>query len=604
MTTSPEGTRVGGPIPGPRREAQDPSRTDGTSAPVQGRRVVTGLQHGGHAIVDGAPGAAEAVDVGGVRLSAVTQDAGLAEAGDVTRALALAGVSDFDYLFPALVDDPAKLLPADPGAPAVAANTVEALNELGNAMIEQGASPKNAPIPPIHTYWGQFVDHDLTLATDNDRVIGIDVTPLTPMPPAGVVALLKNQRNPALNLDSVYGDGPFGQPAAGEIAVPYQPGDPAKLQLGELTVTGGGVGVLIPREDDQERDLPRRPDRVALIGDGRNDENLVVAQLHVAFLRFHNNAVDWVRANEPERTGIGEVFSRARDLTRWTYQWLCVHDHLATVLHDGAVDQVLASEDDLLGLTARSRPYMPLEFSVAAFRFGHSMIRGAYDWNRNFGLDPGSFQPPAELQQMFQFTGTGGFGGNPTLPDNWPAEWNRMVALDPAVPIRSARPIDTFLAGPLADMANQLAGSQVAAGSALGKLLKHLARRNLLRGFRLSLPTGQAMAEALGIPPLTEQELTHGLDQGIRAALDKGGFVDRTPLWFYVLRESEVRNNGGDALGPVGSRIVAETIIGQIRRDPRSYLNQSSWTPAAGVRLPDGTAVTSIAAFLRFAGVL
>jgi hypothetical protein len=373
--------------------------------------------------------------------------------------------------------------------------------------------------------------------------------------------------------------------------------------LGQLTMTGGGVGVLIPPVDDQERDLPRRDDRVALIGDGRNDENLVVAQLHVAFLRFHNNAVNWVRANEPERTGIGEVFSRARDLTRWTYQWLCVHDYLATVLADGTVDRVLASEDDLLGLTARSRPYMPLEFSVAAFRFGHSMIRGAYDWNRNFGLDPGSFQPPAKLQQLFQFTGTGGFaGGAKTLPDNWPAEWDRFVRLDAARPIRSARPIDTFLAGPLADMVNQLAGTQVDPNSHLGKLLVHLARRNLLRGYRLSLPTGQAVAEALGIPPLTAQELTDGLAQGVRDALDKGGFVDRTPLWFYVLRESEV--SAGDALGPVGSRIVAETIIGQIRRDPRSYLNQSSWTPAAGVRLPDGSAVTSIAAFLRFAGVL
>jgi hypothetical protein len=536
-----------------------------------------------------------------VRLSDLTQDAAVARADDVAVAEALAGVTDFDYLFADIVDDADKHLPAD--TPETAARTVKALNALGDAMIEQDPPEgRNAPIPPIHTYWGQFVDHDLTAATDNDRVIGIDVTPLTPMPPAGVVALLKNQRNPALNLDSVYGDGPFAQPEADAIAVPYRPDDPAKFLLGRLTVTGGGVGVLIPPVDDQERDLPRRPDGVPLIGDGRNDENLVVAQLHLAFLRFHNNAVDWVRANEPERTGLGDVFTRARDLTRWTYQWLCVHDYLATVLQHGAVDQVLASEDDLLGLTDRARPYMPLEFSVAAFRFGHSMIRGAYDWNRNFG-DPGDFQKEASLNDLFRFTGTGGFRGNPTLPDNWPAEWDRMVRLDAAFPIRSARPIDTFLAGPLKDMDNQVAGTNVAPESDLGRLLKHLARRNLLRGFRLSMPTGQAVAEALGITPLTAEEITTGLDQGIRDALDMGGFVERTPLWFYVLRESEVRT-GGDALGPVGSRIVAETIIGQIRRDPRSYLNQNSWTPAAGAKLLDGKPVTSIAAFLEFAGVL
>jgi hypothetical protein len=602
MTTTPDGTRVVPGVPEPRGAVAESGPGEQTTESGQGRRVITRLRHGGHAIVDAAPGAEDAVEVGAVRLSDATQDAQVARARGVPQALALAGVTDFDYLFRDLVEDPDKLLPA--GTPQVAATTVQALNELGDAMIEQGPPQANAPIPPIHTYWGQFVDHDLTAATDNDKVIGIDVTPLTPMPPAGVVALLKNQRNPALNLDSVYGDGPFAQPEPDEIAVPYQAGDPAKLELGRITVTGGGVGVLIPPVDDQERDLPRRAaDRVALIGDGRNDENLVVAQLHVAFLRFHNNAVDWVRDNEPERTGVGDVFSRARDLTRWTYQWLCVHDYLATVLDDGAVDRVLASEDDLLGLAGRARPYMPLEFSVAAFRFGHSMIRGAYDWNRNFGAPGNIFQPRASLEDLFRFTGTGGFRGAPTLPDNWPVEWNRLVELDDLFPIRSARPIDTFLAGPLADMVNQLDGTQVDPASDLGKLLKHLARRNLLRGYRLCIPTGQAVAEALGIPVLTSQELTDGLDQKVRDALDKGGFVDRTPLWFYVLRESEVRNNG-DALGPLGSRIVAETIIGQLRRDPRSYLNQGSWTPAAGVRLPDGAAVLSIAAFLRFAGVL
>lgn len=567
------------------------------------RRVITGMRHGGHAITDGAPGAQDAIDAGARPLSEVVQDAEVAKTAGPAAAVALAGVTDFDYLFPELAGDPAALLPA--GTAEVAATTVAALVALGDAMIEQAPPPpRNAPIPPVHTYWGQFVDHDLTAATDNDSVIGIDVTPLTPMPPADVTALLKNARNPALNLDSVYGDGPFARPpAAGTIAVPYRADDRAKLELGTLSATGGVAGVLVPPVADQDRDLPRDAQRRALIGDGRNDENLVVAQLHVAFLRFHNAAVDWVRTHEPQPAGVGAVFARARDLTRWTYQWLCVHDYLATVLQDGEVDRVLASEADPLGLADRARPYMPLEFSVAAFRFGHSMIRGAYDWNRNFGFPGTVFQPRASLDLLFQFTGTGGFiGGATTLPDNWPVEWDRFVRLDDLFPVRSARPIDTFLAAPLREMVNQVPPT-VPPGSDLEALLKHLARRNLLRGFRLGIPTGQAVAGALGIAPLTPAELTDGLDQAVRDALDAGGLVDRTPLWFYVLRESEVRT-GGDALGPVGSRIVAETIIGQLRRDPRSYLHQGGWSPAAGVRLPDGGAVTSIAAFLRFAGVL
>ena len=135
------------------------------------------------------------------------------------------------------------------------------------------------------------------------------------------------------------------------------------------------------------------------------------------------------------------------------------------------------------------------------------------------------------------------------------------------------------------------------------ELLKHLARRNLLRGFRLSLPTGQAVAEQLGVDPLTQAELETNSSQAVKDALTKGGFFTRTPLWFYVLKESEVRSQG-NTLGEVGSAVVASTIIGQIKHDPRSYLQQSGWTPSAGVRLPNGSPVRSIADFLRFAGVL
>jgi hypothetical protein len=563
------------------------------------RRVITGLRHGGHAIVDSAA-TKEETAAGVVPLSEVVQEPALASATAESE-LAVVGTTDFDYLFGELVGDPAKHLPA---ADATEVDTtVAALNALGNAMIEQDppANLTNSPIPPIYTYWGQFVDHDLTAATDNDSKISIRDTPLPPLDPDEVRNLLKNARNPAVNLDSVYGDGPFAPaPAAGAIAVPYQLGDKAKLQLGQLAPVN--VGVDIPPVDDLTRDLPRVA-KVAQIGDGRNDENLIVAQLHVAFLKFHNKAVDWVRANEPERTGVGEVFLRARDLTRWAYQWLCVHDFLTTVTQPGTVDFVLANDgSDLLGLAGRDKVYMPLEFSVAAYRFGHSMVRGTYDWNRNFGRPGNNTAPIASFAQMFQFTGRGGFiGPAQTLPDNWPVEWDRFVDKDSLFEDRFARRIDTHLAFPLSDMVNQVDDDTLPAD--IKTLLKHLARRNLLRGYRLGLPTGQAVAAALGLPVLTPTQLTQGVDPGIVAALTQGNFLDRTPLWFYVLRESE-RVAQGNTLGPVGSRIVAETIIAQIRHDPTSYLNQTSWSPSAGVRRPDGSPVRSIADFLQFAGVL
>jgi hypothetical protein len=578
------------------------------------RRVLTALRHGGHAIVDGAPDVASALEVGSVLLSDVVQEPDLVK-NTLAENTAAIGTTDFDYLFPSLVGDATKHLPADDAA--TVDKTVKALNDLGVAMIEQPPpSPaQNSPIPPVYTYWGQFIDHDLTAATDRDTPIAVSIrdVPLPPLPPDEVRNLLKNARNPALNLDSVYGDGPFASPPApGQVAVPYQSSDKAKLQLGVLADPPNGVRV--PPVDDAARDLPR-VDLVAQIGDARNDENLIVAQLHVAFLRFHNAAVDWVRTNEPERTGIGDVFLRARDLTRWAYQWITVHDFLATVTAPGTVDLVLSNDDqDLLGLGTRTKPYMPLEFSVAAYRFGHSMVRGAYDWNRNFGRPGNNTLPDASFELMFTFTGRGGFFGSTTLPFNWPAEWERLVDPDSLFADRFARRIDTHLSFPLSTMVNQVdptKNGEQPLPVPIQDLLKHLARRNLLRGYRLGLPTGQAVAEVLGIAPLTEADLTQPafpggpspVDSAIVDLLRDNDLLDRTPLWYYVLLESELKARG-NTLGAVGSRIVAETIIGQIRHDKRSYLNQTAWTPSAGVRLPDGSPVRTIRDFLRFAGVL
>lgn len=557
-------------------------------------RVLTNVRHGGHVLPDTAEGAS--------KLEATQEDISTRSAVVQAPAAAAAhvGTTSFDYLFRGLADGfPDNHLPQDNVGLVVAE-----LNALGDAMVEQPADDEgrvslNSPVPPVYTYWGQFVDHDLTLATDNDTKISITDAVLTPVPPDEVVGLLENLRTPALNLDSVYGDGPFAPPDPGRDAVPY---DGITFRLGRLTPVA--FGALIPPVDDMERDLPRKDDRTALIGDGRNDENLVVAQLHVAFLRFHNAAVDWVRAQEPDRVTDAEVFLRARDLTRWTYQWLVVHDYLRTVARADVVDRVEADDANLLDMATRG-VYMPVEFSVAAFRFGHSMVRAAYDWNRNFGRPGNNGAADASFVQLFQFTGgtpnpIGGFG-LPTLPTNWPVEWDRMTDPDSVFPDRFARRIDTRIAPPLGEMFN--AGENPDLTDEIRTLLKQLARRNLLRGYRLAAPTGQAVAAALGVAPLTRAELERGSSEEVTGALERGGLFDRTPLWFYVLKEAEVRE-GGRRLGEVGSRIVAETVIGQIRQDPGSYVNRSGWGPAQGVRLRDGGPVRTIADFLRFAGVL
>lgn len=484
----------------------------------------------------------------------------------MTRAF---GTTELGHLFPELA-----------GSGVAATGTAVALDALGDAMAEPADVPRDGTdgpaLPAVVTFWAQFVRHDLS---------------------AGGV--------PRLDLASVYGAGdPLAPPEV--AAVPY---DGVRLRLGRLAPPAAGVAV--PPDDDLARDLPRAGHAAgaaqrgtALLGDARNAASLPLAQLHVAFLRFHNAAVDWVLAHEPERAGDAAVFARARDLTRWAYQWLCVHDHLAGVTCPGTAGRMPAA--DLLGPAART-PFLPLEYAAAASRFELSTFRGAYDWNRAHGRPGRGDAATAPLAALLGLpAGPGGPAGpdpaRAPLPADWPVEWARLV--DPASLFRDrfARPIGTRLAPPPAPAVG--VGGGVASGdAAVREWFAAAARRTLRRGHALGLPSGQAVAARLGAAPLTTAELSLAGGPAVRAALARGGLLERTPLWFYVLAEAEVRA-GGRTLGEVGSRLLAGTVVGLLRRDPTSYLHVAGWTPCAGVRLPDGTPVTSVADFLRFAGVL
>jgi hypothetical protein len=519
----------------------------------------------------------------------------------------------------------AESLPKDAALP-------DRLDTVAAAMVEDAgdAEPQNSKIPPIFTYLGQFVDHDITANTDRESALSQIDGMIAPVPRTDVVAGLLNLRDGSLRLDSVYGDtvgqGPFATKLAGLMRHPVSK---AKMRLAIPAATPGEVppfpkgpgdeaadllrlGFLVARGDVTQADLDALPADLretfvnpdgtpnaerAIIGDARNDENLLVAQLHMSMLRFHNRLVD-----------AGNSFDDARRLMRWHYQWLIVNRYLPTVCDPAVVDDIVAREAPLYadffarhGTAGSGQMPLPLEFSVAAFRFGHSMIRGAYDHNRFFGeAVPGdrNILPEASFQLLFEFTGNGkmrGQGGK--LPRNWVIEWGRFVRTDPTKPRHAARKIDTHLAPPLADMVNEPSG-----------VFKHLAKRNLRRGYRLSLPTAQACVSALaagahpGLTPLTRAELTSG---AAGAALDAAGLADATPLWFYVLKEAEIRAAGAH-LGPLGSVLVAETLIGLVVKDPTSYWNAgpggSRWSPDdAGLA---GGPIDSIEAMLRFAGML
>jgi nucleoid-associated protein YgaU len=484
-------------------------------------------------------------------------------------------LQDFDFLFPALQDDAAHLLPESP-------DTVANLVLLGRAMHDpgSGADPGDSGIPAGYTYFGQFVDHDVTLEAVSANLEDLLRPDLAPLSLGQIRATIRNARTATLDLDSVYG-----------FPAPRDPANEAKLLLGRVTpLNQPQKPSLRPPGKDDANDVPREPrdgdpthDRAALTGDPRNDENTIIAQLQVAFLRAHNALVDQ-----------GLTFKRARKVLRQHYQYIVVHDFLKRVADPQVVDDVLQHGNRVYN--AEAEPFfLPLEFSVAAYRFGHSMVRADYDFNLNFNRSGEQGTIPASLQLLFTFTalsGQLGFGaGTDTLPENWIIEWENFVETVGGSP-NNARRLDTRLVEPLFELRDVQGAPEPGDRG-------RLAVRNLLRGYLLRIPTGQAVAQALGLTPLTPAEIQAAVSPEEAQVLQDAGFLDRTPLWYYVL--AEAAHVGGQRLGPVGSTLVAEVLIGLVRRSRSSFLRYPGWSPSLPCAQPGHFTLPDL---LAFAGVL
>jgi hypothetical protein len=447
------------------------------------------------------------------------------------------------------------------------------LTKLGHAMTEGGGG--DGRIPAGYTYLGQFVDHDLTF-DKTDVTLGEHVPP----------AQLLQGRSPSLDLDSLYGAGP-ADPASARFYA-----DAVRLKVGRPSGGGpaGKAGLDLPRGAGDTAARKRR----AVIPDRRNDENLAVAQLHAAMIRFHNR----VAATLPSSVPAAQRFARARARTVKHYQWMVRTDYLPRICARDVVDDVFRNGRKAfeVGAAPTAVPTMPIEFSVGAFRLGHSMIRARYHWNANFEA--------ATLADLFTFSATGGnLGGDTRLLGIWVADWRRLFDFGRAghsglrVPrsrFNFARRIDTTLAGPLDKLpTGTFGGPSMPADDPR----RNLAVRNLRRGKMVRLATGQQMVAFLrgrgvDVKRLTKAQLRDG-DGG--AQLDRltrrqrEDLLTDTPLWFYVLREAEL--NGGKLAG-VGARIVAETFHRAIEGSTHSIVRERDWRPSLGpddrtFRMPD-----------------
>jgi len=465
---------------------------------------------------------------------------------------------------------------------------------------------ENSGIDAGYTYLGQFIDHDITF------------DPASSLQQRNDVDALVDFRTPRLDLDCLYGRGPDDQPYMYD-------GKGRKFQLGRNLLEGPGGKVIahdLPRHSWTDSD--GKVNHRALIGDKRNDENVIVSQLHSVFLQFHNRLAD-------DHQNLD--FSEIQRKVRWHYQYVVLHDFLYKIARQDVIESVLPHlhsgksifEDvpRLLFYQPRQDAFMPIEFSTAAYRFGHSMVRPIYRLNTRLsgGNQPDSTHPNERERgidgRQFIFAGLKerGLNGFDEFPQEWGIDWNLFFDItgdkDDRIGKDRTQPaykIDTSLVNPLAFLPEF---SQVNAAKPAPPLahisqlqppanphqLPNLALRNLLRGMAMGLPSGQDVARAMGIEPLADELLKVGKATTAEEydkldtlkAIDPA-FKGKAPLWYYVLAEAQnqwMEHGGRSAtpvqLGAVGSRIVVETLVGLLLCDGHSVLRQApAWRPKIG----------------------
>lgn len=401
-------------------------------------------------------------------------------------------------------------------------------------ITEPELSPNNRDNPTNTagtTFLGQFLDHDVT--NDGGSQLGRPTS----------LRRSANLRTARLDLDSVYGGGP------GESPDLYESDD-----FGRLRVESGGLF----------EDLPRDENGVAIIGDGRNDENLIISGLQVAFLLFHNAVLESERS-----AGVSNevAFARAQQQVRWHYQWILVHEYLPHVVGQELVDDIVQNG------RRHYRPNVariPVEFQTSAYRFGHSLIRPSYRANLAGDNGEAFFAPVFDLAEMGRPDPNDLSGGHRAARRF--IGWQTFFDFGDGE-VKPNKRIDTKMSTPLFEL--PMGVISTGRGEPIGPT--SLATRNLLRHITWGIPSGQTVATTMGEELLSSADLSDIDEIAPRLA-------GNTPLWLYILREADVRNDGLH-LGPVGGRIVAEVFVGMLELDPTSYLStDSSWQPTLPTR--------------------
>jgi len=371
------------------------------------------------------------------------------------------------------------------------ANLVESKLAGLEAIFEIESGPFG--IAQGYTYLGQFLAHEIA-------------------PRANV-----NSRSRQLDLDSLY----------------------PEFDDAEKIDSSNGKFFTQPETEDKLEDLIRDSENKALIPDFRNDDQLILAQLHLLWLNFHNHLINLFDIHcTPDPDGPLARYEEARRFTVACFQRIIVDDYMDT-LTDCNVRSLLWGGDKIDILKIPHEDQLPFEFTHAAGRFGHPQVRSAYILNSD---DPRQ----VSLEDLFLLTGANeDYEG---VPNRFRIEWQLFFPKTDNDKREEAQKIKPFITP---------------------ALRQRVLVKNFQAGIKKKLPSGQLLAKTI-INEFHKQEFyDHGVQENIveiddnqaaRNALEAMNLLEDTPIWLFILLESDASPTRGEKLGPLGSVLLIETI--------------------------------------------